>query len=240
MANDPFIGKIKVNQDTGERSMWMGAKGGFVAVDKNGIPLSKRYTPEVQTAIDQTQSGYQKTQNLVPDALQFQKLNRNQGTGGWFDMPGQDGRSFSMMFSPQETSSNLQTMQGITNRMVRSQIVPGTSGTMNTVPEANMARSTFPSIQTGGPANDQLVRNIKIDRDIQLERLQKLQTWAEQGGTDIAQFERMWSPYEQQRRSKLQSYYTDPSQWPKQESPSAKGVQKLSDKELLERLKGGR
>jgi hypothetical protein len=161
MADDPYVGRTATNKKTNQRVMWMGGTKGWVPVDQNNLQLNKRYAPEVQTAVDTTQNAYQKAQNLVPDALQFQRLNRKQGTGGWFDMPGEDGRSLAMMFSPSDISSRLQTMQGITNRMVRSQVIPGTSGAMNTAPEQAITRSTFPSIQTGGPANDNLCATSK-------------------------------------------------------------------------------
>ncbi|NBW16954.1 MAG: hypothetical protein EBR82_54160 [Caulobacteraceae bacterium] len=209
MADDPFVGRTATNKQTGQRVMWMGGSKGWVPVDQNNLQLNKRYAPEVQTALEGTQDAYTKAQRLVGPAMEFQRLNREQGTGGLLDVPGEDGRSLSMLWPFGESANRLQSMNAITNRMVRSQVVPGTSGAMNTAPEQNMARMTFPTISNRGPANDAAVRDIKIERDVQLERMNALQKWASQGGTDISQFERMWAPLEAKRRQDLQGYYVN-------------------------------
>lgn len=214
MADDPYVGRVKVNKLTGERSMWMGAGKGFVPVDDNNVAMTqKRYAPEIQQALTKTQDAYDKAREVLPYALQFQELNRQRGTGGLFDRELPFVGAPAKYFAPET-----QRMDSLTNKMVRSQIQPGTSGAANTGVEQEMLKSTFPSISNRGDVNDQNVRTMKIDRDIHLERLQRLQDWANAGGRNIAEFEASWAPYEAQRRRDLANYYIqnarDPSQAP--------------------------
>ncbi|NBW14201.1 MAG: hypothetical protein EBR82_40000 [Caulobacteraceae bacterium] len=195
MADDPFIGRVKVNKETGERSMWMGASKGFMAVDQNNIPVAKRYTPEVQSALDDTQTAYNKAQALTAPAIEFQRYNREVDTG---PLRGLVAKPF---------SGKLQSLDGITNAMIRSQIQPGTSGASNTGAEQERLRNMFPNVDTFGGVNDERVRRIKIDRDLQLERMQMIQKWAANGGRNIADFESMWVQHEAKRRAALDQYY---------------------------------
>jgi hypothetical protein len=210
MADDPYIGRVKVDKSTGERFMWMGASKGFVPVDSNNVAMTqKRYAPEIEKALTKTQDTYDKAREVLPYALEFQRLNRERGTGGLFDRQLPFVGAPSAYFSPQT-----QRMDSLSNKMVRSQIQPGTSGAANTVVEQEMLKSTFPSISNRGDVNDQNVRAMKIDRDIQLERMQFLQKWANAGGRNIAEFEAQWAPYEADRRAALARYYVENAREP--------------------------
>lgn len=195
MADDPYIGRVKVNKATGDRSMWMGAGKGFMPVDQNNIPVAKRYTPEVQSALDDTQTAYNKSQALTAPAIEFQRYNRDVDTG---PLRGLVAKPF---------SGKLQSLDGITNAMIRSQIQPGTSGASNTGAEQDRLRNMFPNVDTFGGVNDERVRRIKIDRDLQLERMQMIQKWAANGGRNISDFESTWVQHEAKRRAALDQYY---------------------------------
>ena len=193
-----FEGATATNRQTGERIIFRGGQW---------QPLTQQpYAPEVKTAIDHTQSNYQSAAGLVPKALEFQRVNQKTGTGGL-------APAFAW------ANADLQNMDGLTAQMVRSQIQPGTSGAANSDKEQQLLKSTFPGINNFAEVNDQRVRDIKINRDVQLERLQALQDWARRGGRNISEFEAMWAPREQSRRADLQDYYTNSARWPKPGKP---------------------
>ena len=99
-----------------------------------------------------------------------------------------------------------QAMQGLTSQMLRANIQPGTSGTLNSEREMDLALAQYPSLQTSGPVNRTRVLRLQIERDLQAARLSAAEQWASQRG-NLDGFEQHWAARGPQIRARIEQRY---------------------------------
>jgi len=90
--------------------------------------------------------------------------------------------------------------------MLRENIQPGTSGTMNSEKEMELALSQYPSLRTSGPVNRTRVLRLQIERDMQRERISALERFA-RSNRNVDGFEQWWAANAPDIRAGLEERY---------------------------------
>lgn len=191
LSRQPYRGPIRVRRSDGRRERWVEGHG---YVPESASVLA----PEAQDAISAARSRVQQATGNASLGHQFLQHNSRQPSGGWVErLP----LGMNTIGRPDS-----QAMEGLTSQMLRSNIQPGTSGTMNSEKEMALALAQYPSLQTSGPVNRTRVLRLNIDRDIAAARLQALETYARQRG-NVDGFEQTWAQTEPQLRASIEARY---------------------------------
>lgn len=189
ITREPYRGRYRTNRRTGERQVWNGS----------------RYVPEsaatlAPEAADQLQSERSRLATSTRNAnlgQQFLRHNQRQQTGGWVEsIPG-----LNTLGRP-----DAQAMQGLTSQMLRENIQPGTSGTLNSEREMQLALAQYPSLQTAGPINRTRVLRLQIERDLQAARVNALEQYA-RSRRNVDGFEQWWSAQAPNVRASIEARY---------------------------------
>lgn len=191
LSRTPYRGPVRIRRSDGRRERWVEGRG---YVPESAAVIA----PEAQDAIGAARSSVQGAARNASLGHQFLQHNSRQSTGSILDrLP----LGLNTLGRPDS-----QAMQGLTSQMLRANIQEGTSGTLNSVPEMNLALAQYPSPQTSGPINRTRVLRLNIERDVTQARLAALENYARQNG-NIDGFEQAWAQSEPQLRASIQSRY---------------------------------
>ncbi len=190
--NTRFVaGQTRIrNPQTGETAVWTG----------NGWRPESAATlaPEAAEALNQERGKLGTLSSNASLGQRFLEQNASQPTGGWVEsLP----FGLSTLGRPRT-----QAMRGLSSQMLRNNIQPGTSGTINSEGEMNLALSQYPSIDASGPVNRTRVLNMQIDRDLQEERVRALEAFA-RTHHNVDQFEADWTARVPELRAQIERRY---------------------------------
>lgn len=194
ITREPYRGRYRTNQRTGERQVWDGSR----YVPETAATLA----PEAQTLIERERNELDRDNLSVRLGEQFLQYNENTPTGSIIRrIPVLNEMGLAL-------NPGLQQMENIQNRFVRSQIREGTSGAGNTGPEQQRIERSGPNIANSGPANRAIVLGVRIDRDLRAARLSALEQWVrdpQRRGPEG--FEQWWVQQEPRIRADIQRRY---------------------------------
>jgi hypothetical protein len=195
-------GMTATNPQTGERIIYRispGGRGRWVAMNSGNAPAQDR------EALQGDRARLTVLNRLAPLASEFNRVNRQEPTGSWWQ--GDSGRGF-LNFLPGQRGArqNLDRMAGIESEFVRANIVPGTSGTANSVFEQELLREMTPNRAAVGPANSERMLGLHVERDLQAARVTEQERWLTRNPT-LSGFAEHWQRREPQLRAELRRRY---------------------------------
>lgn len=160
------MSRSRRNPQTGqiEREVWVQGQGYLPEGSIASYPQQDReWLERGRAAVAQGRRNSQLAQ-------QFSRQNRTTGTGELAALPVPDFMQ----------SAGRQRLEGLTNQMVRANIAPGTSGTMNSVFEQILARQQYPTTGTVGPVNAERTMGMMVDEEELTSMLSEAEQWARQ------------------------------------------------------------
>lgn len=128
---------------------------------------------QARTTLNAEQGKLRTAQQTAEYADQFLQHNARRTTGGLRDSD----------WVPDWGDTDRQAMNGLSNAMLRANIQPGQSGTMNTAPEMEIARGIYPSTHAVGPTNQERALELHVQRDVQQARISAMEHWVAQRGS---------------------------------------------------------
>jgi len=195
-------GQTATNPRTGERIIYRispGGRGRWVAMNSGNASQQDRETLQGE------QGRLAVLNRLAPLSAEFNRLNRDEPTGSWFQ--GDTGRGL-LNLNPFESRSRarLDRMAGLESEFVRANIAPGTSGTANSVFEQELLREMTPNRAAVGPANSERMIGLHVERDLQAARVSEQERWLQSNPT-LSGFAQHWQTREPQVRQQLARRY---------------------------------
>lgn len=191
LSRTPYRGPVRVRRSDGRVERWVEGRG--YVPDSAAI-----VAPEARELLERERGRLAQTTRNADQAQQFLRHNARQPTGGILDILPPGLRGFNR--------PGTQAMQGITSQMLRENIQPGTSGTLNSIPEMDLALQQYPSVNASGPINRTRALRLQIERDVQNARVSAAEAYAREHG-NIDGFEQQWSAFVPQLRTRLESRY---------------------------------
>lgn len=193
LSRTPYRGPVRVRRSDGRVERWVEGRG--YVPDSAAI-----VAPEARELLERERGRLAQTTRNADQAQQFLRHNAQQETGGWVEL---------LPFGLNALGRpNTQAMQGLTSQMLRENIQPGTSGTMNSEREMDLALQQYPSINASGPTNRTRALRLQIERDVQNARVSAAEAYAREHG-NIDGFEQQWSAFVPQLRTRLESRYAE-------------------------------
>lgn len=158
--------RSRVNQQTGQREeeVWVQGQGYLPSSSLAALPQ------EDQAWLQSGRSSLASARRNAQLSQQFTAANRETPTGAIDGLPVPDFMQ----------SAGRQRLEGLSNQMVRANIQPGTSGTMNSVFEQILARQQYPTTGTYGSTNTDRTMGIMVDEEEIATMLQEAEQWAQQ------------------------------------------------------------
>jgi hypothetical protein len=176
------------NPTTGHRIVLRNGRWEPMSPDKEG----PSWTPQDREQLAAERGKLQTATRVSEAADRFLQHNYERGTGG----PGSD------FMIPRWWQPNRQAMEGLSAEMVRANIQPGTSSTMNSNAEQDLARSQYLSVQNAGPLNRKRAEELSRERFRQTERFNAMDQWLKERGS-LTGFEQAWMAHEPQIMAKF-------------------------------------
>lgn len=183
-------GRVAVNPRTGERLVYrMNAqgRGRFVALNADSA------APDARERVGELTTRAQTGRRTLGLARQFIDLNAEAATGGIQNDP-----NIPEFIRP----GNAQRFQALSNQMVGSNWVPGTSGMMNTATEQNMMRLRYPSPTNRGPVNRDVYLQMAEDVGVQEAAVADMRRWLQRNPT-LDGWDEHWSQIEARLRPQI-------------------------------------
>lgn len=185
----PYDGMTATNPQTRQRVVYRtgaGGRGQWVEISPENAPAEAREALENER---QTLARLRETGRLADVFLEH---NQQRGTGGLAD---QD-------WFPDWNQPHRQAMEGVSAEMVRSNIRPGTAGTMNSNAEQILVQRQYPNVGTHSNVNVERVVRIRVARDMQVELVGAMEDWLRRNPS-LAGFEQEWRRREPVIRDEL-------------------------------------
>ena len=158
--------RSRVNPQTGQREeeVWVQGQGYLPSSSLAALPQ------EDQAWLQNGRASLASARRNGQLARQFTAENRRTPTGGIDGLPVPDFAQ----------SAGRQRLEGLSNQMVRANIQPGTSGTMNSVFEQILARQQYPTTGTRGATNTDRTIGLLVDQEEITAMVAEAEQWAQQ------------------------------------------------------------
>ena len=171
-------GQTATNPKTGQTIVFRG--GQWVSASPQGgmggTGMTRKLSPQDQAYLADQRNSAQAAADAQRAAARFLELNRKQGTGQIFGVPG-----VSEMYGAFNPS--MSEMEALTNRMAPALRAPG-SGAMSDKDLATFKRS-IPNPNFPGPTNQKLAEGISRGARRQQDYVAFLERYAQQNGTIV-------------------------------------------------------
>jgi hypothetical protein len=174
----------------GRRVVWQepanGRGGRFVALSAATADAASR----AQLKAEQDRFATMRdTSRMVEDFIDH---NRRQGTGGLGQAP----------WVPAIGAPHRQAMQGLSSSILRENIRPGMSGTLNSDAEQQIAQRAFPNEGVDGDITAEYAVRWLTSRDVQYELVNQMEQWLSQRPS-LDGFQQHWRQMEPELRENI-------------------------------------
>jgi hypothetical protein len=210
---------IAENPETGERITLVNGKW----VPAGDAPASAGSAQD-RSALAAALSAAGAARRTADTAGQFVARNRTTGTGGIETIFADKGpigataRTAAGWLFP-KTMENVTTMDALSARMLRDNIQPGTSSTMNSEGEMRAAMATFPSVNAPGPTNVNLARELALAARLAEAKSTAMDAFVKENGS-LNGFDQEWARQEQRLRAQGPGRWAPPA--PRAPAPAAR------------------